>query len=409
MFYKLTSRIAVVTIAVVIAMSGFGPAASAGNRTDEVARLLAGEIVKFLNNHSQESVSVGHFESPPGSGKNLQIQQRLREHLSDAKGITVVSEADPIQLNYWTVRGSYAFHTQSGQTLTEVTVRIFNDQNVEQHSFSPFPFKIEDTADIAVIAAASFDATDSVERSDKAKVVAEKLTAAIEKPQIEVKDGRISATPESPYGVEFLISEHPGKVGSQPIKSHYKPAPDRVTKKTFHMKDGTRGLAVADLGARELYAIRFYNDSDADVAVRIFIDGLSSFEFSEISAYRKNDVWIIPRRSSGVVYGWHRTNEVSDSFEVAHFPDTAVGQRNRGGEKVGTVHAMFFQAWSADEPTPAGEYVLGGVTADVLGTKQGEEIQTSYVEQRRHIGKTPIASVCVRYAKPIDDLPPGVE
>jgi hypothetical protein len=70
---------------------------------------------------------------------------------------------------------------------------------------------------------------------------------------------------------------------------------------------------------------------------------------------------------------------------------------------------MFFQAWSADEPTPAGEYVLGGVTADVLGTKQGEEIQTSYVEQRRHIGKTPIASVCVRYAKPIDDLPPGVE
>lgn len=396
-------RFAAIGLSLAILLGGLAPAANAANRTDEVTKRLAAEVAKFLKNHSQESVSVGHFESPPGSGKNLQIQQRLREHLSAIKDITVVDESDPIQLSYWSVRGSYAFHTEGDQTFTQVTFRIFDDQNVEQHSLSPFPFKIEDTADIAVIAAASFDASDVADQPDKSKKVAEKLTSAIAKPQIEVIDGRVSATADSPYGIEFLISD---QVGGQPIKSHYKAAPERITKKTFHLKDGTRGLAVADLGAREVYAIRFFNDSDKDVAVRLFIDGLSSFEFSEIPAYRQHDVWVVPRQSSGTVYGWHRTNQQSDSFEVAHFPDTAVGQRDRGGEKVGTIQAMFFQAWSAGEETPPGEYRLNA-EADVLGTKQGEEIQTAYQEIHRYIGQTPIASICVRYAKPIDDLPPS--
>ena len=108
----------------------------------------------------------------------------------------------------------------------------------------------------------------------------------------------------------------------------------------------------------------------------------------------------------GTIYGWHRTNQYSDSFEVAHLPETAIGRSGGSTAMLGNIQAVFYQAWL--DQRPPGAPIVRGVALNALGTKQGPGIQTEYVPIRRHIDPTPISSICVQYAKPVDDLPPAL-
>ncbi|MEM1224920.1 MAG: hypothetical protein AAGJ40_04455 [Planctomycetota bacterium] len=392
------------------------PSATAAprQRLDEVVEVLAGDIAKFLRNQGQSSVLVEPFNAPSNTGTNLQIQRRLKEALSREDGITVIDETQLIRPNSWSVRGDYSIQTRPDMmtgkktSRAQVTARLFDERNIEQHTIAPFDFGLEvnDVADVAVLASATFDASEAENLANKIDIVSQKLTTAIENPDVSVDEdaGRVSASDDSPYSIELLICDG---VNFPPTKSDYLADATRLQKKTFTTPGGDQGYAIADLRPGEFYAIRVHNQSDRDVAVKILVDGLSTFEFSDVLAYKRTDHWIISAGKTGTVYGWHRTNDYSDSFEIAHLPNTAVGKSGRSTSHVGMIQAVFFQAWSENETPPAGELVRGAAL-DALGTKQGTEIKTSYREVRRFTSKTPIASISVRYAKPQDDLPPAI-
>ncbi|MEM6364192.1 MAG: hypothetical protein AAF539_08735 [Planctomycetota bacterium] len=375
---------------------------------------LAGDIAKILRNHSQARVIVESFDPPNniGGGDNLQIQRRLKEALDRQVGVDVVDETQIVRLSCWSVRGEYSIKhrkdpaTQTMTTRAQVTARIFDQENSEQMEIAPFPIEISDLSDLTVLANATFDAGESANSKNKASQVAAQLTASIQKPNISIDadQGRIAASDSSPYAIELLISEG---LSTPPKKRDYVADATRIEKNEFTLKEGELGFAVADLRAGEFYAVQLHNDSNRDVAVKLYVDGLSSFEFTEIASYKQTDHWIVPARSSAVVYGWHRTNEFSDSFEIAHLPETAIGQSGRSNASAGIIQAVFFQAWSQGETPPAGE-ITRGVALDSLATKPGAKITTDYVELRRFTSKTPIASIAVRYNKPKDDLPPSI-
>ncbi len=380
--------------------------APAANTIDIVMETLSTEIARYLNNNGQQTIAVDSFDSPSNAGTNLQIERRLKEHLGKSDRIDLIDETAIVRPDCWSIRGSYAIRDRGESTIAEVTARIFNEDNVEQHAFVPFPFNIDDVTDLTVISAASYD-VEEASKSDgiaKSTNVAKTLTSAIASPNVAVSgDGRITPTATSPYGIELLICD--GK-NFPPKRKDYESAPQRIEKKEFKLKDGVKGFAIADLQPGEFYAVKLSNDSDHDAAVRLCVDGLSSFEFSEVASYKKTDHWIVPKHSTGTVFGWHRTNDHSDSFEIAHLPDTAVGKSGRSASRIGIIQAVFFRAWAQGETPPEGEITRGGLPGDALGTKQGDEIQTSYAETRRFTGRNPVAAVCVRYAKPLDDLPP---
>ena len=168
---------------------------------------------------------------------------------------------------------------------------------------------VDDPKDVAIATGTTVDVSDVVTKSPAPKKdVATKLTSAIVKQDVEIKgDGRVSASTDSPYGIELLISDGQN---FPPTKKDFLANPSRVKKVNFN-----KGFAaLAELTPGEFYAIKVYNDSEFDAAVEIHIDGLSSFEFTDIQQYRETNYWIVPRRSSGVIYGWHRTNQHSDSL-----------------------------------------------------------------------------------------------
>lgn len=392
------------------------PLSAQGQREtlETVVSKLASDIAKHLRNNSQKDVLVDSFTAPSNTGANLQIERRLQEALGKETGIKVIDPAELVRPRSWSIRGDYSIRTrpdpvtQKEQSRAQITARLFDDENTQQRVFAPLDIGVEigDLTDVTLLASATFDASASKDKNDKADGVSQTLAAAIKRPDVSVdsKTGLIRATDASPFAIELLVCDG---VNFPPTKADYTPMNDRIQRKEFKLDDGTTGFAIADLRPGEFYAIRIHNNSDRDCAVRLAIDGLSSFEFTDIASYKQTNYWVVEKGKPGTVYGWHRTNDHSDSFEIAHLPDTAIGKSGRSTSRIGMIQAVFFQAWSENETPPAGEFVRGAAL-DSLGTKQGTEIKTSYVETRRFTSKTPIASIAVRYAKPLDDLPPSI-
>ena len=365
--------------------------------TDDVMEALAHDIIRHLNNEGQKQVAVDAFDAPTSVGSNMQFKRRLKEKLASAGEITLVEEPKLLRTPCWYVQGSYKVSTRENQAFAQVTAQIYDQNDVPQHRIVPFPFQVNEISDVTVVSAATFDAIAASDKPDKNDAVLLALQKAIARPDVVVSvDGRVAASPQSPYAIELLVCN---QQDARPLRADYYTDPNRVTRQEFQLSDGTKAFAKADLKQGELYAVRLHNQSETDVAVRLNIDGLSSFEFSEIASYRATDVWIIPRRSSGTVYGWHRTNEQSDSFEITHLPESAIGRMGAPTAKTGTIQAIFFQAWTQDETPPPGELVRSGAAHASLATKQGEELRTSYEETRHYFSKTPISSVCIQYAK----------
>jgi hypothetical protein len=163
------------------------------------------------------------------------------------------------------------------------------------------------------------------------------------------------------------------------------------------------GLALLNIKRGEVYAVKIINDSKHDAAVTLTIDGLSMFAFSTIKGY---EVVIVPAGQAGVVPGWHRTNEKSDSFVVAEYAKSAVAKELPSSSTIGTIHASFKAAWPKDAQPPADEPASAAGARDADATARGKPIDSKYTEVVRNIGSLREA-ISVRYNKAGDpsDLP----
>jgi hypothetical protein len=173
----------------------------------------------------------------------------------------------------------------------------------------------------------------------------------------------VAASRTSPFTVELLVDDAPRKCA---------------------LEDGQ---PFVNLEKDESFQIRFTNRAPYDVAVSFLLDGVNSFQFSDVRHERgpkrgqpRYSRWIIPRGETVVVKGWHRTNEYVDAFLVTDFGNSAAAKFGSTAG-LGTITTSVRATWRKGENPPPGERVVHGYSTDV-GIGQGERLEQQVQENR---------------------------
>lgn len=164
------------------------------------------------------------------------------------------------------------------------------------------------------------------------------------------------------------------------------------------------GFATVGLSGHQRYAIRIYNDFDFDLGAKIALDGINCLELSEIAAFCRSGVCIIPRKSTMIVNGWHVNDKTLYPFLAGSYPDKVARKLGGPVEGISVIQAQFFPAWSSNEPQPFEELAglsKGGGSSDGLAIGPSENI----IKKRltRFVGETLLGAITVRYTQ--ENLP----
>jgi hypothetical protein len=353
----------------------------------ELAKQVAG-VVKDRGN----SVQVGDFVAKgnaarQGATGGTAIAKSLVDQLGKS-GVNVSRTAELL------VSGDFRDVTDKDSNTTALQIKgKIEDRRgetvVELHSRGLF--------NLATIAALVGITTVTPPAASREKVE-KRLDDALDKIQRPQLSGtRITPVQDGttlPYSIEILVSPDPGQ-GKLDLTT-YVPRAATIDQKQD-------GLAFLTIRRGEVYAVKVNNDSKFDAAVTLTIDGLSMYSFSENKNY---EVVFIPAGQAGIIPGWHRTNDVSDSFQVAEYAKSAVATLLPSSKDFGTITVSFKAAWPKDAQPPADEPDPARNTRSADATARGNPIDAKYVEEIRNVGQFR-GSVSVRYNKAIEpaDLP----
>jgi hypothetical protein len=354
----------------------------------QVAR-LAGEIAEVLRARKEKSVSLGQFTSPPqlacGAGPGIgqalaaelqrlgiAVERRARLGIQGSYSILNLEEGKgskhaPLsaRLLVEVVDSSGAVVSSGGQPARFTSTIRFADPE------RPAP-KNPSLADVdgARTLSALFAVTAVLPADGSVPERHRQIRAALRNPTARIEGTRVFAGPESPYAVEVVVANRP----RQPVLEE--------------------GLAFVPLKRDETYAVRLVNQSEHDCAVTLTIDGLNLFTFSDQRAYSHV---IVPARSSGLLRGWHRSNERSDAFQVTRYSRSAAAGRLKNTAATGTITATFAAAWPKNGAPPPDENAMTrGQEPDATG--RGPAVRQRYEEVERHVGLIR-ASISIRYSK----------
>lgn len=354
----------------------------------EVGR-FADSIKKLLDGRGEDSVAVGQFSGPAnmatsaGSG----IAHTLVEELVE-RGVMVKPRAN------LGIKGEYS--------LTEVPSEELNDRKrginllavkvtaVVEGNFGrrvadiEFEATIKGETEVVSKLSPTISLTPGATRAERDR---ELRKQALESPQVFISGGVIRSNEKSPYGIEVLVDDAPV---------------------TASVEDG---LAYISIAREQQYLVRLYNDSPYDAGVRLEIDGLSMFAFSDMRQSastpdgkdnpRKGEplytTLIVPAKTKVDVRGWHRTNSESDSFKITEYAKSAAAVLGKE-DNLGTITASFQAAWIEGETPPADEpgKLRSQGTGDATGF--GPRVEEKYTEVSRRLGVLRDA-VSVRYRR----------
>ena len=341
--------------------------------TDEAMRKMAKNLATVLSSLGRgQELAVGEFkpkvpQSGATGGKGL--TKRLIEHL-EQQGIRVQPVAE---LGF---SGEFGKDTDNrGRPVVRITGQIVDEAG---RTLTDFTQEAVVTSPAAV--AATLGLTFDTPADETGKKQAERIQKAAKKPAPGLQGTRISASAKSPFAIEIRAGR----------------TVDAVKAVTPH---SIRGLAFVELAESDIYSVGIFNNSPNDVAVTLTIDGLSAFEFSEFrNQYR---FFVIPAGQQAEIPGWHRTNEVSDAFQITEYSKSAAGKKLADGGRLGTVTVTFAACWEVGAEPPADEVTakLKRSRGESLATGRGPEVEASYQEVRREFGRTR-AAISVRYSKP---------
>jgi hypothetical protein len=158
------------------------------------------------------------------------------------------------------------------------------------------------------------------------------LKKRLDKPSVDIFNARIQADRKSKYAIEIQVKESGAFMSRMPAADE--------------------GLAFVPIKRGEVFAVKLINDSDFDAAVELTLDGLGMFAFSDNRSYR---FVMVPKNSSSVIKGWHRTNAVSDEFLITDYPNSAVKELLANPDNIGTITATFSAAWPKGAKPPLDE------------------------------------------------------
>lgn len=209
------------------------------------------------------------------------------------------------------------------------------------------------------------------------------LEKSLDKPKVTIEGARVSAAADSAYAVEIMAA---------PPGAKYVP----------RAATAQDGLAFVPLSRGEVFAVKLINRSPHDAAVTLTIDGLNLYSFSDLrdpkTGRSKFSVVVVGAGQETVIYGWHRTHEVSDSFVITEYAKSAAAEL-KSTAPTGAITATFAAAWPKDQQPPADEPknpASNSRSADAVG--RGVQVHQHYVEVQRDIGVVR-ATVSVRYTK----------
>ncbi len=342
----------------------------ASDLNQEMAKVAA-QIKLLLDEKGQNAIAVGDFRGPAKlvSSAGPGITKALGDALTKC-AVTVNRRAE-LEVN-----GDYrdVEDQKTRQMAVQIKAHVVDRSGNEVAAFEPRGILNEATiaALIGVTVTMPAAATDQ-ERDNK-------LSDAIDKPKVHLATTRISADAASPYAIEILV-----QAGTD-----------------FRPRAASRdsdGFAFMKIRHDEIYSVRLINDALYDAAVTLTIDGLGVFAFSETSSYTH---WVVPSKKALTVRGWHRTNKLSDSFQITDYAKSAVAAKLPSSASVGTITAAFFAAWPKGSTPPEDEASgrKGAPAGDATG--RGPAVATNFTEVVRDVGRLR-AAISVRYTK--DDDP----
>jgi hypothetical protein len=206
------------------------------------------------------------------------------------------------------------------------------------------------------------------------------LKEKIEKPSAHIDGSKVKSGAESPYAVELLVVSDPK-------------APNPIAGRTARIKDG---CAFVDLKKNEYYRLRIHNQSDHDVAVKVSIDGLDQFVFSDPEFCEKGKpkftYMTVLKKSTGDIDGWFRNLSKVDSFVITEYAKSAVAELNAAQGEIGQICVQFHASWNTDAEKPKDE------SGKDAATGRGPSIDTKLKPREPFVGALR-DQVSIRYVK----------
>lgn len=210
------------------------------------------------------------------------------------------------------------------------------------------------------------------------------LVAAFNNPATEFAGNKIRSSPNSPYAVEIRC--RPDREGSKYVSR--KPVP------------GEDQLPLVSITIGELYEVVVHNESNAEVAVALSIDGIDQFAFSDdrdaSNGQPKYTHWLVAAGQPFAIQGWHVTADPERkdnllSFKVLEYGKGKASQLPTITQgKVGVIHLAFSK-------TTTGQSAKGAKGASETGF--GPPIQLKQEPQKRNIDP-PHDFLTIRYSRP---------
>lgn len=339
---------------------------------DDAMASVANELAVFLKAEPSRAgarVAVGRFIGPQGSSGGARIVQSLKEQLGE-KIASDGSAAFSLGGRYEPEKRDEKFAIAVAFELTETSksrahplrTRIVTDpatclallgatvnlsQQVGSASASPGGSPVE-----------------PVDQAQRADLIVESLVY----PEVHTEGSVLFTSADKRYGIELLIKKGP-EYESCPLDADA-------------LNDG---IAKVNVGAKDVFAVRIHNRTQATVGVALAIDGIHVFAFSTNPYWRKlGKVCVEP--GAPIIQGWHHRGSISHEFTVTRYGNSAAA-RFGATEGIGIVTATFFPVFASKD---------GRLAAGL-----GKETVKQYGELPAEFGQ-PLGAVSVRYLRPAD-------
>ena len=349
--------------------------AMAGSQRDSLAP-LAKDLLKLVTDTNQSGLEIVVFtgEGHSNIGAGLREDLKLALH---ALRPGLVQEKAALR-----VTGTYK---RVPDPLAPDLVLLKVDAAVEDKSqeIASYSIQVRDTGLIALSDGGTVSLAPKATREMRNKA----LQPALQQPSYHVQNTIIRTRPQSPFGLEVLVTS---RQHAPTDVAGWNRIPPRAP-------INQNGEAYVAINRDEVYALRVHNKMKHEAAVTTTIDGVDVFTFSEIRdehglpRYKQN----IIAPGTGMIVGWHKTNQRSDSFLVTEYGKGAaskVGIPAQG--KVGVITVRFALAWQGKN-IPEEEM---GARDGGNETGFGPPVRVNQQEVQRHTGVVRDV-ISVRYSR----------
>lgn len=297
----------------------------------ELRTVIVEHVLPLMEKRGQGAVAIGGFTaatSVKGSA-GPEIQLKLSQYLQQSN---VVVDANSYR---YEINGNYLPYNDPQSNLygVKLITRVVDaEDGTTLGEFPRFIFGAESVPRLLGLNVSSKGGTDP-------KVQSVSFKKSVQSPETYLAGALVAASPVSPYSVEVLVLRN-GKYVALPATTDSQSRP------------------FAPLAKNDVYAIRLSNKSDHDAAVRLTIDGVNAFEFSEQTP--QPAYWVVPKGTDGkpgslIVKGWDKSSSHSIEFKVVDFPESAAARIKLQPSQTGLISASFSACWDKESDRPRSE------------------------------------------------------